>query len=55
MTFNDRDPPWTTSIIKDKINYNNRKYLKKAKQQVDYMKLQKHNKGIIRININEKG
>ena len=52
VTFNDRDPPWTTSIIKDKINYNNRKYLKKAKQQVDYIKLQKRNKGIIRININ---
>ena len=32
-----------TSIIKDKINYHNsiyREYLKKDKQQVDYMKLQ---------------
>ena len=34
---------WMTSIIKDKINYHNsiyREYLKKDKQQVDYMKLQ---------------
>ena len=39
----DRDPPWMTANIKDKINYRNniyRKYLKKGKQQVDYIKLQ---------------
>ena len=43
VTFNDRDPPWMTSNIKDKINYRNkiyREYMKKGKQQVDYMKLQ---------------
>ena len=43
MTFNDRDPPVMTSNIKGKINYNSniyREYLKKGKQQVDYMKLQ---------------
>ena len=43
MTFKDRDSPWMTSSIKDKINYRNnicRKYMKKGKQQVDYMKLQ---------------
>ena len=43
VTFNDRDPPWMTSNIKDKVNYWNniyREYLKKGKQQVDYIKLQ---------------
>ena len=43
MTFNDKDTPWMTSSIKDKINYRSniyRKYLKKDKQQVDYIKLQ---------------
>ena len=43
VTFNDRDPVWMTANIKDKINYRNniyRGYLKKCKQQVDYMKLQ---------------
>ena len=38
VTFNDRDPPWMTSNIKDKINYRNkiyREYIKKGKQQVD--------------------
>ena len=43
MTFNDQDTPWMTSSIKDKINYRSniyRKYLKKDKQQVDYIKLQ---------------
>ena len=42
VTFNDRDPPWMTSNIKDKINYRNiyRKYMKKGKQQIDYMILQ---------------
>ena len=43
VTFNDRDLPWMTSNIKDKINYRNkiyREYLKKSKQQVDYTKLQ---------------
>ena len=43
VTFNDRDLPWMTSNIKDKINYRNkiyREYLKKGKQQVDYTKLQ---------------
>ena len=43
MTFNDQDTPWMTSSIKDKINYRSniyRKYLKKNKQQVDYIKLQ---------------
>ena len=43
VTFNDRDPPWMTSNIKYKINYCNniyREYMKKGKQQVDYMKLQ---------------
>ena len=43
VTFNDRKPPWMTSNIKDKINYHNsiyREYLKKGRQQVDYMKLQ---------------
>ena len=43
MTFNDQDAPWMTSSIKDKINYRSniyRKYLKKDKQQVDYIKLQ---------------
>ena len=52
MTLNDRDPPWMTSNIKDKINYQNniyREYLKKGKQQV--YEITKHNKGIIRINI----
>ena len=42
VTFNDRDPPWMTSNIKDKVKYCNsiyREYLKKGKQQVDYMKL----------------
>ena len=37
VTFDDRDPPWMTSNIKDKINYHNnicRKLLKKGKQQV---------------------
>ena len=37
------DPPWMTSNINDKINYNNninREYLKKGKQQVGYIKLQ---------------
>ena len=36
------DSPWMTSYIKDKINYRNniyREYLKKGKQQIDYMKL----------------
>ena len=36
------DPPWMTLNIKDKINYRNniyREYLKKGKQQIDYMKL----------------
>ena len=54
VTINDRDPPWMKSNIKDKINYQNniyREYLKKDKQQLDYIKLQ-NNKGIIRININ---
>ena len=48
VTFNDRDSPWMTSSIKDKINYRNSiysEYMKKGKQQqstcqVDYMKLQ---------------
>ena len=43
VTFNDRKPPWMTSNIKDQINYHNsiyREYLKKGRQQVDYMKLQ---------------
>ena len=43
VTFNDRDPPWMTSNIKHKINYRNNiywEYLKKGKQQADYMKLQ---------------
>ena len=43
VTFNDRDPPWMTSNIKDEINYRNsicREYLKKGKQQVNYLKLQ---------------
>ena len=43
VTFNDRDLPWMTSNIKDKINCRNkiyREYLKKGKQQVDYTKLQ---------------
>ena len=43
VTFNDTDPPWMTSNIKDKINYHNniyREYIKKGKQQVAYMKLQ---------------
>ena len=43
VTFNGTDPPWMTSNIKDKINYCNniyREYMKKGKQQVDYMKLQ---------------
>ena len=43
MTFNDRDPTWMTSNIKDKINYRNnsyREYMKKGKRPVDYMKLQ---------------
>ena len=43
VTFNDRDPPWMTSNIKYKINYGNniyREYMKKGKEQVDYMKLQ---------------
>ena len=44
VTFiKDRDPPWMTANIKDKINYRNniyRKYLKKGEQQVHYIKLQ---------------
>ena len=43
VTFNDRDPPWMISNIKDKINYRNniyKEYLQKGKQQVDYIKLQ---------------
>ena len=43
VTFNDRKPLWMSSNIKYKINYRNnifREYLKKGKQQVDYMKLQ---------------
>ena len=43
VTFNDRDPLLMTLNIKDKINYRNniyREYMKKGKQQVDYMKLQ---------------
>ena len=38
VTFNERDPSWMTSNIKDKINYRNytyREYMKKGKQQVD--------------------
>ena len=33
VTFNDREPPWMTSNIKDKINYRNniyREYMKKV-------------------------
>ena len=55
VTFNDGDPPWMTPNNKDKINYRNsiyREYLKKGKQEVDYLKLQKNSKGIIKININ---
>ena len=57
VTFNGTDPPWMTSNIKDKINYCNniyREYMKKGKQQVDYMKLQTQyiNRGIVRIDIN---
>ena len=54
VTFNGRDPLWMTSNIKDEINYRNsiyRKYLKKGKQQINY-EITKHNKGIIRTNIN---
>ena len=43
VTFNDRDPPWMTSNIKDKIYYHNNiygEYLKKDIEQVDYIKLQ---------------
>ena len=43
VTINDRGPPWMTLNIKNKINYRNNiysEYLKKGKQQVDYMKLQ---------------
>ena len=44
VTFiKDRDPPWMTVNIKDKIIYRNniyRKYLKKGKQQVHYINLQ---------------
>ena len=43
VTINDTDPPWMTLNIKGKINYCNNiygEYLKKGKQQVDYMKLQ---------------
>ena len=38
VTFNERDPSWMTSNIKDNINYRNytyREYMKKGKQQVD--------------------
>ena len=50
LTFNDRDLPWMTSNIKDKTNYHNsiyREYLKKGKQQVDYLKLQ--NEGLLEL------
>ena len=43
VTFNDRDPPWMTPNLNNKINYRNniyREYLIKGKQQVDYIKLQ---------------
>ena len=39
VTFNGREPPLMTSNIKDKIN-TYREYLKKGKQQVDYINLQ---------------
>ena len=43
VTFNDRYPLWMAANSKDKINYRNNiygKYMKKGKQQVDYIKLQ---------------
>ena len=49
-TFNDRDTKWMTSIIKYKTNYRNsicREYLKKGKQQVDYMKIQNTIKNLL--------
>ena len=52
VTFNERDRPWMTSNIKDKINYCNkiyREYLKKRKQQVDYMKLQNTIKELLEL------
>ena len=52
VTFNERDRPWMTSNIKDKINYCNkiyREYLKKRKQQVDYVKLQNTIKELLEL------
>ena len=57
VTFNDRDLLWMTPNLNDKINYRNniyREYLKKELQNTTQQsyKITKHNKGIIRININ---
>ena len=43
VTFNDKDPPWMASNLKDKINWKNsiyKDYLKNDKTNYHYIKLQ---------------
>ena len=43
VTFNDKDPPWMTSDLRDKINWKNsiyKDYLKNGKTNYHYIKLQ---------------
>ena len=43
VTFNDKDPPWMTSDLRDKINWKNsiyKDYLKNVKTNYHYIKLQ---------------
>ena len=43
VTFNDKDPPWMTSDLRDKINWKNsiyKDYLKNGKTSYHYIKLQ---------------
>ena len=52
VTFNDRYPLWMAANSKDKINYRNNiygKYIKKVKQQVDYIKLQNTTKELSEV------
>ena len=43
VTFNDKDPPWMTPNLRDKINWKNsiyKDYLKNGKTNCHYIKLQ---------------
>ena len=43
VTFNDKDPPWTSEYLKNKIKWPNKiyaEYLNESNESVDYITLQ---------------